>query len=90
MLLPQPPKTDKRKLIIEQQEKEINNSKVELDDVRKKWNGARARIRVLETECTNLKSKINGMSCKTENDERIISLLKVLYIKNILKEFIKI
>lgn len=83
-MLPQPPKTDKRKLIIEQQEKEISNNKIELDDVRKKWNGARARIRVLESESALLKSKMNAISIKTENDERMISLLKVLNITKIL------
>ncbi|GLV36397.1 hypothetical protein CBL_08888 [Carabus blaptoides fortunei] len=68
-------KSDNRKLIIEQLQKELANEKNTTEDIRKKLNGARARTKVLETECFSSKTKLNSLTEKCHHDAELIKFL---------------
>lgn len=83
------PKTDNRKLIIEQLNKELHNSKMESEEFKKKLNASKARVRVLESENYCVKSKLTSQTERFAHTEELIKMLQVLLMKIIFNLFFK-
>lgn len=67
-------KIEKRSEILINENKELKQA---LEDSKKKLEASKARCRVLESDCNNIRVKLSTISSQTEKDHEIITSLMV-------------
>lgn len=70
-------KIEKRSEILLNENKELKQN---LEDNKKRLEASRARCRVLETDCNNIKIKLSTICNQAEKDHELITSLMVIHI----------